>query len=297
MLDIIKNRKIFVGIAIVLVILSWVAVAVFGLKPGIDLVGGSQWHFQFIEAKVTEPELNSLLSNTTGFNIKAKNIESKEFVVRLPDITEEEHQDLKDGVTEGFGEIKELSFTSVGPVIGRELRENSMWAIFGVLIGISLFVAWAFRKVSRPIKSWKYGIVALITLFHDVSIPVGVFAFLGWQQGIEVDTTFIIAILFVLGLSVNDTIVIFDRIRENLLSLKNKKMSLGEIVNKSVNESLMRSVNTSATLMVVLLSLLAFGPSSLFYFVLTVLIGTAVGTYSSIFVASPLLYTWGKAHK
>jgi preprotein translocase subunit SecF len=163
-----------------------------------------------------------------------------------------------------------------------------------VILGISLYIAWAFRKVSAPVKSWKYGIVTLVSLFHDVSIPAGFIAILGKLKGVEIDTNFIVALLVVMGFSVHDTIVVFDRIRENLLLKRGSKVDLGAIVNFSVNETFVRSVNTSLTLILVLIAMLFFGPPSLFYFILTMLVGTVFGTYSSIFVASPLLYLWGK---
>jgi len=172
------------------------------------------------------------------------------------------------------------------------LKTKAMWAIVLVLIGISLFIAWAFRKVSEPVKSWKYGIVTLITLVHDVSIPAGLLALLGYWKGIEIDTNFIVALLVVMGFSVHDTIVVFDRIRENLTLNRGRKFDLGDIIRFSVKETFTRSVNTSLTLILVLVVLLAFGPPSLFYFILTILVGTIFGTYSSIFVASPLLYLW-----
>ncbi len=151
-----------------------------------------------------------------------------------------------------------------------------------------MYIAFAFRKVSYPIKSWKYGIIALITLFHDVIIPAGLLAVLGWRLGIEVDTHFVVALLVVMGFSIHDTIVVFDRIRENLL-LQKTHLDLPIIINNSINQAFVRSINTSLTLILVLLALFFFGPVTLKYFVLTVLVGTTVGTYSSIFVASPLL--------
>ena len=160
-----------------------------------------------------------------------------------------------------------------------------------MLIGISLFIAFAFRKVSRPIRSWKYGVVTLVTLFHDVVIPAGLFAYLGRFYGVEADTNFIVALLVVMGFSVHDTIVVFDRIRENLL-LGREGAGLAEVVNKSINETLARSINTSVTLVLVLVALLLFGPATLTYFVLAILVGVILGTYSSIFVASPLLVIW-----
>jgi preprotein translocase subunit SecF len=192
---------------------------------------------------------------------------------------------------EKFGEVEDLDFSTISPSISAELKQKAYIAILLVLIGISLFIAFAFRKVSEPIKSWKYGLITLITLFHDVAIPAGVFVALGYFAGVTVDTNFIVAILFVMGFSVNDTIVVFDRIRENLLIAKEERRreKLKDIVDKSIRETIARSINTSLTLIVVLLAVYFLGPVSTKMFILAILIGAVAGTYSSLFFASPLL--------
>ncbi|MEX2436932.1 MAG: protein translocase subunit SecF [Candidatus Paceibacterota bacterium] len=292
-MKVLNKSKIFLGIATVVVVLSWVAIAILGLNPGIDLAGGTEWRVDFGEEVISVDVTSFILSN---FNVDSSvsAISDGDFIIRLPEITEEAHQEIAQGLKEEFGSFEERSFSTVGPVIGQELKSKAIWAIFFVLLGISLFVAWAFREVSKPINSWKYGITSLVALVHDISIPAGVFAVLGYFYGIEVDTTFIIAILVVLGFSVNDTIVVFDRIKENFILSKGKNRPLFDVINESINETIMRSINTSLTLVIVLVFLLIFGPETIFYFVLTILIGTIAGTYSSIFVASPLLYLWGK---
>ncbi|MEX1014639.1 MAG: protein translocase subunit SecF [Candidatus Paceibacterota bacterium] len=292
-MKVINKRKIFFAVSGTLVLLSWIFIGVFGLQPGIDLAGGTEWRVE-LQEQAEPTEISRFILQEYGIDATASSLSDGDTIIRLPEISEERHQEMKGGLLVEFGGLKEKSFNSVGPVIGQELRSKSMWAIFFVLLGISLFVAWAFRKVSKPINSWKYGITTLITLIHDVSIPTGVFAVLGYFLGVEVDTTIIIALLVVLGFSVNDTIVVFDRIRENLLINKGKNRPLREIINESVNETLMRSINTSLTLTLVLVFLLIMGPNTLFYFILTILVGTIVGTYSSIFLASPMLYSWGK---
>ena len=161
-------------------------------------------------------------------------------------------------------------------------------AIVFVLVGISLYIAFAFRKVSRPISSWKYGLVTLITLMHNVAIPAGMMAVLSRYYGVAIDTNFVVALLVVMGFSVHDTIVVFDRIRENIVRSRHD-IGFNEIINRSVRETMRRSINTSLTLILVLLALYFMGPVSLKYFILTMLVGTTVGIYSSIFVASPLL--------
>jgi preprotein translocase subunit SecF len=183
--------------------------------------------------------------------------------------------------------MQEKSFDSIGPSVGKELTSKAIMAIILVSLAIICFIAFAFRKVSKPVSSWKYGIIAVITLFHDVAIPVGVFTLLSHFQGVEVDTLFVVAVLTILGLSVSDTIVVFDRIRENL---RNRvSTSFDETVGRSLEQSYVRSICTSLTVILVLLSLFFFGPSSTKYFALMLTAGMFFGTYSSIFLASPLL--------
>ncbi len=189
--------------------------------------------------------------------------------------------------------VNELRFESIGPVIGEELKQKAIYAIITVIIAIVFYIAWAFRKVSDPVSSWKYGVTAIIALMHDVIIPTGVFAILGYAAGIEMDILFVTALLTIIGFSVNDTIVVFDRTRENL-SRDHHRHEFEWIVNKSVNETIRRSIYTSLTTFVVLLSIYLFGGASISNFVLALMIGVVVGTYSSIFLASPLLVAWFK---
>lgn len=187
--------------------------------------------------------------------------------------------------------VVEERFEAIGPAIGQELKSKSIWAILVVLLAIVAYIAWAFRKVSYPITSWKYGVVAIITLFHDILITLGIFIFLGKYLGLEVNTPFVAALLTILGYSVNDTIVVFDRIRENLHKYEGE---FEEIVDKSVRETVTRSINTSLTTELVLLAILIFGGTTISDFVLVLVIGILLGTYSSIFIASPLLVVWQK---
>lgn len=296
-MNIIKHRKIFLSISGILVLASVIAIAVFGFQPGIDFVGGTMWQIKL--ATSDKGQAASEIKEFFEKDLSVKNVtifpaENNSFLVRLGHISEKEHQNYLSALKNKFGDIEELRFEGIGPTIGKELKQKAIWAIIMVMLGISLYIAFAFRKVSYPIKSWKYGTVTLITLFHDVMIPAGLLAILGKQLGIEIDTNFVVALLVVMGFSVHDTIVVFDRIRENLL-LQKTRLDLPVIINNSVNQTFVRSINTSLTLVLVLLALFFFGPAVLKYFVLTILVGTTVGTYSSIFVASPLLlYIKGK---
>ena len=296
-MNIIKKRYIFLGFSFGLVILSWLLVGVLGLKQGINLKGGTQWQVTFEDQAINEQKISEVLkSDSSDLEFFVKKAGSDSFIIRLPNISEAVHVEYLEKL-KTLGPVTEKNFSSIGPAIGSELRRRAIWAIAGALLAISLYIAWAFQKVSRPIQSWKYGFVTLITLLHDVSIPTGLLAILGYWRGIEIDTNFIVALLVVMGFSVHDTIVVFDRIRENLLVHRGQNMPLAEIINISVRQTLVRSMNTSLTLVIVLLAMFLFGPPSLFYFILTILVGTIFGTYSSIFVASPLLYIWAKGAK
>ncbi len=181
---------------------------------------------------------------------------------------------------------------TIGPAISSQLKKRSVKAAIAVILAIVLYIAYAFRKVSKPVKSWKYGITAIIALFHDVLITMGIFAILGKYLDVEIDIPFVVAMLTILGYSVNDTIVVFDRIRENLI--KHGYDRFAQMVNKGVNETLVRSLNTSVTTLLVLSALFFFGGESIHYFSLALIIGIILGTYSSIFLASPLLVVWKK---
>lgn len=185
---------------------------------------------------------------------------------------------------------KEIKTEFTGASVSNQIKKNAIIAVILANIGIGIFIAWAFRKVSRPIPSWQYGIGAVIALAHDVLITIGVFVFLGKFHNIEVGIPFIAALLTILGFSVHDTIVVYDRIRENLLKSSGKE-KFEEVVNKSLNETMARSINTSFTVLIVLAAIVIFGGESIRYFSVALLVGIFFGTYSSIFVASSLLVT------
>lgn len=287
-MNIIGYRKIFFFISGLMILASIAAIFLFGFKVGADFKGGALWQLRL--AQTGAEELRTFLQQDGIKNVSTFPVSDNSLMIKLDSMSEAEHQKYLKDLQNKFGKVEELRFDSIGPSVGNELRSKAMWAVVLVLIGISLFVAYAFRKVSHPVKSWKYGIITLITLFHDVIVPAGLIAFLGNSLGVEADINFVVALLVVMGFSVHDTIVVFDRIRENLMARRSQD-NFEDIVNNSVNQTLARSVNTSLTLILVLLSLFFFGPITLKYFVLTILAGTTVGAYSSIFIASPLLVT------
>lgn len=298
-LDIIKYRNIFFIFSGIIILASIFAFFFFGVKQGIDLAGGTNWQIQIQNQAVGDGDLKSALGEISGYSdLTVKSLPDGNFIVRFSSISEENHQKYYQALKEKFGEIKEQSFESIGPTIGQELRQKFVWAFALGLLSILLYIAWAFRGVSYPVKSWKYGFIVIFCAFHDIIVPFGVMAFLGWRQGVEIDTNFIVALMFILGYSINDTIVVFDRIRENLLLTHNKgNFDFGGVINSAVTQTFSRSINTSLTTVLAILPLYLIGPLSLKYFMLTLILGIIVGTYSSIFIASPLLYVWHRKNK
>ncbi len=290
MLNIVGHRKIWFTISAILVGGAILSIFLFGFKTNADFQGGTLWEFSL-------PGANASLSSVQNFfvsdlHISGANINlnggNDSYMARFDAIDEAAHQADIAALKAKWPSFTELSFQSIGPSVGAALRKNVTIAIIMVLVGISLYIAFAFRKASRPVSSWKYGWITLLTLIHDVSIPAGMLVILGRFRGVEIDTNTVVALLVVMGFSVHDTIVVFDRVRENLL-LRRGKEKFASIVNDSVNQTLARSINTSVTLILVLLALYFVGPVNLAYFILTLLVGVVTGIYSSIFIASPLL--------
>jgi preprotein translocase subunit SecF len=290
MLNIVGHKKIWFTISIILVGIAVVAIAVFGFQESAELKGGTLWEFTVPGQNLSVSDVQNAITNTLHVSDAEVNYDSgnQSFLVRFDMVDEPTHQQYVTLLTSLWPSFQELSFQSISPSVGTSLRNDSIIAIILVLIGISLYIAFAFRKASRPISSWKYGWITLLTLFHDVAIPAGMLAILGHFLNVQIDSDFIVALLVVMGFSVHDTIVVFDRIRENLLNHRGK-MPFAEIINDSVNQTLARSINTSLTLILVLLALYFVGPADLQYFVLTLLVGVITGIYSSIFIASPAL--------
>jgi preprotein translocase subunit SecF len=291
---IIKYRKVWFIFSGLLVVASVAALLIFPLRLGIDFTGGS-----LLELKFTiRPETQDMRNTMAELNYSESVIQplgEAGMLMRLPAMGEEEHQNLLASLQEKYGEVVELRFESIGPTVGSEMRTKAIWSLSLVLLAIALYVAYAFRKVSRPVASWKYGIITLIAaLFHDVLIPLGTFAILGHLLLIEINSAFIAALLTVLGFSVHDTIVVFDRVRENLSKISD---SFEKIVERSVNETLARSINTSLTTMLPLIAIYLFGGETLKWFALALMIGLVAGTYSSIFLAAPLLVSFQKKAK
>ena len=298
---IIKYRKIFYALSIILLTISVYAIFGLGLKQGTDFSGGSLLDISFENNIPTLEAVNQKVHEVGFVNASVRRVGENGFSIKLKEINQEEKTTIINSIG-SLGSIPtEKSFTSIGPVLGKESLQKSMISIVLVLLAIVFFIAFAFRKVSRPISSWVYGFVAIVALLHDVLIPAGVFAIFGNLYGFEIDTLFVTALLVILGFSVHDTIVVFDRVRENLKNtsgIKNNEQ-FEQVVGRSINETFVRSINTSLTTILAIIALYIWGPESVHHFALTLLIGISVGTYSSIFIGSPLLVTinnWKKGN-
>ena len=286
-----KVYKIMFWFSISLVVLSFIAVAVFGLRLGVDFKGGSILDLNFQHRPAITDVQQALAGKYPDLGITPE--ASSGLLIRSDFLTEEQHQQLLSSIRSSFPNagMSENQFSSVGPVIGSQLEHNSIIAIFVVLFAVIIYIAFVFRKLGRTTSPWAMGLAAIVALIHDITIPFGVFAVLGHYFGIEISGVFVAAALTILGFSVSDTVVIFDRVRENILR-HGAKEGFGQVVHKSVLQTLTRSLNTVFTVLLSLFAIYFFGGESIKYFALALIIGIFLGAYSSIFVASPLLVWW-----
>ena len=290
MRKIIAKRKFTYALSAVLMAASIFALLAWGLKLGIDFKGGTLMEVQFSEAAPSVETMRAAVEPVGVESLIVQPSEENRVLLRYIASNEEQNQGVLAALTELDDAVEQRSVDFIGATISDQLRSNAVMAIGVAILAILLYIAWAFRKVSFPVPSWHYGLGAIAALVHDVVIVLGAFAFLGAFYGVEVGIPFVAALLTILGYSVNDTIVIYDRIRENLLHTKNFT-DFEELVNQSLNESLARSLNTSGTVAVVLIAIIAFGGGALTWFAVALLLGVIFGTYSSIFVATALLVT------
>lgn len=283
-MNIITYKKIFLGLSIVLVLGSLGIIFGRGVDYGIEFTGGALLEVSYEEKPTIETFRADM--DATGIETAVQPFGEIGYIIKTKSLTEDERKQLVTAANvSGVATIER--FNSIGPSIGKELRTKSLYALIFVSLGIVLFVAYAFRAVSEPVSSWKYGVVAVIALLHDIIIPVGILTLIST----EIDTLYVVGLLSILGLSVNDTIVVFDRIREVLAKNKESKQheDFNDTVGGAISKTITRSIFTSLTLVVVLLALYFVGPVATQTLALVLLLGTIVGTYSSIFLASPLL--------
>lgn len=285
-------RKLWFVLSVVLVGASIAAIAVWGLRFGIDFTGGSLINLGF----QNRPAITEISETITATGIDTgepvvQPVGDTDVQIRTKTLTQESYTTVVNALREKHPDLVEQQFNSVGPVIGQELRQKSLQGMIIALILIFAYIAYTFRKVSAPVASWKYGIATLVAALHDLIIPVGVFAALGHFYKWDIGTPFVAALLTILGYSITDTIVVADRVRENLPKMK---APFAEVVEFSLHQTILRSIYTSCTTLITLFAIFFFGGSSLHEFTLAMIIGIVVGTYSSIFVAPMLLVGWNE---
>ena len=291
MFNTLRYSKLWFIVSALILLFGLVSLVAFGLKLGIDFKGGSQMELQFNQSVDVSKVRGAVQSQNLG-NFQVQTAGSNALIIQTPSSDKDQHQKLLDAIKGQAGEFAETHYDSIGPVVGKELARNAFWQLLFVSLGIIFYIGYAFRKVTKPVTSWRFGGSALVALFHDLLFVLGVFSILGHFWGVEVNSLFVTAMLTVLGFSVHDTIVVFDRIRENLRLYPGQ--SIDYVVNHSIAQTLVRSLNTSLTVLFVLFSLLLFGGETIRWFIFALFIGIIVGTYSSIFIASPVLVMWQK---
>ncbi len=273
----------------IILILGIASLAIFGLEFGIDFKGGTVSEIEF-KQNFDQNKVRETLDAAGIQNYQIQATGERGLIIRTNELNKEQHDQINKELNDKVGAFDEKSLNAIGPVIGQELKKKAIYQLILVSLGIVIYIAYAFRKVTRPITPLQFGVAAIIALLHDLLIVIGIFSILGHFFKIEIDSLFVTAMLTVLGFSVHDTIIVFDRIRENLRLYAGQKIDF--IVNHSISQTLVRSLNTSLTVLFVLLAMLLFGGETIRYFVLALFIGVAAGTYSSIFVASPIILLW-----
>ena len=300
MLDIIGKKWLYFLLSGLVIVPGIVSLFLWGIRPSIEFTGGT-----LIEYRIS-PHQDSEKTNTqkqlsvdeVKKTVEAQSIEmgsiqntsQNTYLFRLKPIDETQHQKIVQALNEKYGDVKEIRFETVGPTIGAETTKNAAKSVFVASVAIVIYIAWAFRKIPSSYSSFKFGICAVVALIHDVLLVIGIFSLLGHFYHVEVDNLFITSLLTIMGFSVHDTIVVFDRIRENLNKMMNAPFS--QVVNESILQTLARSLSTSLTVIMTLTALLLFGGESIRWFIVALLVGIISGTYSSIFNASPLLVVW-----
>ena len=296
MLDIIGKKWFYFLFSGLIIVPGIISLVLWGINPGIDFSGGTLLEFKVQsgrplgEFKVTNEEIKKIAEKE---NIEVGSIQQsgeQTYLLRLKPIDKNQNLKLQEEFKKQFGEVSELRFETVGPTVGKETAEKAIKAVITASIAIIVYVAWAFRSIPKPYSSYKFGICAVVSLIHDVLVVVGLFSIFGHFFKVEVDNLFITALLTIMGFTVHDTIVVFDRIRENLRKMPGTPFA--QVVNESIIQTLARSLSTSLTVLFTLFALLLFGGETIHWFIIALLIGITSGTYSSVFNAAPLLVVW-----
>lgn len=291
---IVNHRKIFYLISAVLFFAGIFMFFGWGLKLGVDFTGGSLLEVRF-DREVSQDEINQRISYIDLGAVGVQKTSEGSHILRFKDVSEEIHQQILTNLGGENLTVEELRFNSIGPVVGDELKQTARLAVILAIIVVLLYIGFAFRKITRPLSGWTWGLIVAATLIFNAVLVLGTFSFLGKFYGVDVGLPFIAALLAVIGYSVHDNIIIFDRIRENIIKRGVSDFPL--VVGESINQSLARSVNTSVTVLLVLLAMVFLGGETIKYFVLTLALGIGIGTCASIFLSSPLLVTWAERKK
>ncbi len=284
-----SHVKIYFLISLLILIPGIVSLIHYGLRFSIDFTGGTLLEIQ-TKSPVSADQVKSIAQKNDVEISSISNVSDNILLIRAKPISQEKNTQLKSALTQEIGEISERRFETVGPVIGAELTRKAITAVIVAALAIIAYLAWSFKAIPKPYSSWKFGVSAVVALLHDALVVLGIFSLLGHYYHVEIDALFVTAILTVIGFSVHDTIVVFDRIRENVIKMHHA--SFYEVVDFSLAETLNRSLNTSLTVILTLSALLFFGGESIRWFVVALLIGIISGTYSSIFNAAPILAIW-----
>jgi len=288
----IKYKYIYFALSGILVAVSMACLVIFGWNLGIDFTGGSILEIAYKDERLPVNEAREILHDIVGPAF-VQSTEPNGLLIRMKEIDAETHQRVLSALGQDYQIAEELRFESIGEVVGGELGRATVWQILLALIAVVVYIALAFSRVKRPVRSWQYGIASLIGLFHNILITLGVFCVLGEFYGVQITIPIVTAFLIILGYSINDTVVVFDRIRENLI--RGVGVTFEDTVDKSLNQTLFRSVSTSLTTLFVLSAIFFLGGDTLKYFALALMIGIAVGTYASLFLVSSLLTIFKKS--
>jgi preprotein translocase subunit SecF len=283
------------AVSLVIIIVSVAMWGMYGLQLGVDFRGGSVTEIEFLKGRPDTGAVRDLLAKNAALkDLSVSAAGDNALVVRAAQLTESDHQALLSAINASFkaNEPQEIRFDSIGPAIGEELKSRSLWAIVLVIISIAIYIAIMFRAMRRILSPWAMSLATMVALLHDVIIPIGLFAALGHWSGVEINAVFVAAILTIMGYSISDTVVVFDRVRENIL--RGVKASFPEVVHLSIMQTLARSIATNITTLLSLVAIYLFGGDGIKYFALALIVGIFSGAYSSIFVASPILVWFGR---
>ncbi|MDY7018648.1 MAG: protein translocase subunit SecF [Chloroflexota bacterium] len=289
MIDFVGKRSWFFFISVIILIAGIASLAIFGLKPGVDFAGGTSLTME-LSAPIEQTQMREEMAELGYDKATIQRMDEDKFLIRLKEISPQERDKLVDDLEASLGcQIKIIDYYAVSATVGTETARNAAIAVIIAAVAMLFYVVWAFRRMPKP---FRWGTCAVIAILHDVLIVIGVFSFLGWVVGVEIDALFITGLLAVVGYSINNTVVVFDRIRENMT--KGISPDFSQTVNSSILETLGRCLNTSMTTLFVVLALFLFGGATIHYFVLVLLLGIIVGTYTSVCIAGELLVMWEK---